>query len=253
MNLVRCRNNHYYDAEKYSSCPHCGNAEGRMGTAVGSRDGEMTVNLRSAGGDGASGGSPGKVSSGTLHLRTPGREAAVGMVDVAGAAGEATVVGESVLFGRPGDDADTLGFFSGDRQETGETAPAFFSAPVPGGIKDHFNPVVGWLVCTKGPDCGMSFNLYTGKNYIGRDPGMDICITGDRSVSRIRHAIVVYEPRKGQFFAQPGESHQLVYCNDELILSDVLLKDRDKLTVGRTELVFVSFCDASFSWGGEDA
>ena len=27
MNLIRCENGHYYDGDRYASCPHCGSAE----------------------------------------------------------------------------------------------------------------------------------------------------------------------------------------------------------------------------------
>ena len=36
-----------------------------------------------------------------------------------------------------------------------------------------FDPVVGWLVCTEGPDRGRDYRLRTAKNFIGRAPEMD--------------------------------------------------------------------------------
>jgi len=110
------------------------------------------------------------------------------------------------------------------------------------------DPVVGWLVCTSGSSYGRSFELYTGRNYIGRSAKMDIRLTGDQQVAMDTHAIITYEPRMRQFFAQPGEARELVYVNDEVVLNDRQLSARDRVTVGNTTLVFVPFCGAEYSW-----
>ena len=48
---------------------------------------------------------------------------------------------------------------------------------------------------------------------------MDIALVGDKSVSRNKHAILVYEPKQHLYLVQPGESSELVYLNDEVVLS----------------------------------
>ena len=113
------------------------------------------------------------------------------------------------------------------------------------------DPVVGWLVCTSGSCYGRSFELYAGRNYIGRSGKMDIRLTGDNEVAKDTHAIITYEPRMRQFFAQPGEARELVYVNDEVVLNDRQISDRDRITVGNTTLVFVPFCDSRYSWTEE--
>jgi hypothetical protein len=77
---------------------------------------------------------------------------------------------------------------------------------------------------------------------------MDVWLRNDPSVSRNRHAIIVYEPRERIFFAQPGESHELFYVNDSVVLSTTQLKDRDRISVGESTLIFVPFCNADFTW-----
>ena len=83
---------------------------------------------------------------------------------------------------------------------------------------------------------------------VGRASDMDICLKGDDSVSRTKHAIITYEPKERKFFAQPGESHELFYVNDNVVLTSAELKDRDEISVGKTKLVFVPFCDSKYGW-----
>ena len=109
-------------------------------------------------------------------------------------------------------------------------------------------PVVGWLVCIEGSDYGKSFNLYGGKNFIGRAAEMDVCLANDVTVSRFKHATVIYEPKQRVFFAQPGESHELFYVNGSVVLVNTELKDRDVIAIGRSTFVFVPFCDQRYGW-----
>src|ERR1700722_12649283 len=62
---------------------------------------------------------------------------------------------------RPSDDGVTQGFFKATL-----------------GIE----PVVGWLVCIQGPSLGRDYRIKSQRNFIGRDPRMDICIANDPQV-----------------------------------------------------------------------
>jgi len=68
------------------------------------------------------------------------------------------------------------------------------------------NPVAGWLVCLEGPDRGRDYRLHMEKNFIGRAQNMDVVLDGDSTVSREKHAIVIFDPRKKVFWALPGEA-----------------------------------------------
>lgn len=109
-------------------------------------------------------------------------------------------------------------------------------------------PVVGWLVCIKGEYFGESFKLHSGKNFIGRASDMDIILGLDKSVSRNRHACVIYEPRSRVFIAQPGESRELFYLNDDVVLDNVKMKAHDVLQIGETKLMIIPCCGEQFSW-----
>jgi len=110
------------------------------------------------------------------------------------------------------------------------------------------DPVVGWLVCVAGPDQGRDFRIRSERNFIGRAPGMDICIPGDEGVSRERHAVISFNPRKGGFLLLPGESHGIVYHNDNEVVGPVELSPYDRIEIGRTTLLFVPFRGPQFMW-----
>ena len=163
MNLVRCMNGHFYDAERFDDCPHCN---------------QTTI--------------------------------------------------------RPEDGEDFI------------TRP--ISPPEDPGLGVEIGAVVGWLVCIEGNHFGEDFKLKTGKNFIGRSSAMDVVLSGDASVSRDRHAIVVYEPKSNIFLVQPGDSKELFYVNDEVVLSAQEIKGYDVLSVGNSKLMFIPCCSDRFNW-----
>src|SRR5688572_9227403 len=70
--------------------------------------------------------------------------------------------------------------------------------------KQGIDPVVGWLVCTAGPDRGRDYRIRSERNFIGRGEEMDIAIRGDDTISRDNHASVTFNPRNKQFRLHSG-------------------------------------------------
>ena len=128
--------------------------------------------------------------------------------------------------------------------------PEAYGGTVPVTPADHqgFLPAVGWLVCVDGVDRGRDYRLHDGYNRIGRNPGNDICISGDVTVSGDGHALVAFDPKNSVFFAAPGTSINLVRLNDDVLMMPSPLNANDVLTVGTTKLMFVPLCSDSFSW-----
>lgn len=110
------------------------------------------------------------------------------------------------------------------------------------------DPVVGWVVCIDGPSKGKDYRIKSERNFIGRDQKMDIALVEDNSVSRENHAIISYNPKNGAFRILPGESHGLVYLNEEEVFSPMEIKLNDVIEIGETKLMFVPFCGGGFSW-----
>jgi hypothetical protein len=139
--------------------------------------------------------------------------------------------------------------------------------PIPGGPKPgatrrvgmeapgtgKIDPVVGWLVCLEGPDRGRDFRLHAEKNFIGRSNAMDVCIPNDDAISREKHGVVIFDPKKQIFWVLPGDASGLVYLNGEIVHSPKQLIRGDTLEVGQSKLVLIPFCGDKYSWGAEFA
>lgn len=138
----------------------------------------------------------------------------------------------------------TVGFFSSGNSSKNNSeandAPNASVAPV--------DPVVGWIVCIHGAHFGESFNIAAGKNSIGRSENNKIILYKDNSISREKHALIIYEPKKRQFYIQPGDSSGLTYLNEEYITESTKISAKDILELGNSKFIFVPLCDESFSW-----
>ena len=110
------------------------------------------------------------------------------------------------------------------------------------------DPVVGWLISLDGEYKGTGFSLKGGRNYIGRSMTMDIALVKERTVSRDKHAILTYEPKKREFYLQPGEGSGLVYVNDDVLMTPVKLSDHDIVQLGNCKFLFKALCGAQFTW-----
>ena len=114
--------------------------------------------------------------------------------------------------------------------------------------KSGIDPVVGWLVCYEGANKGRDYRIRSGFNSIGRDTSNQICIAGDETISRIDHAKIFYDFKRGNFHIVQGDGRSGAYVNEQVVLQSTLLKAYDKLEVGSTKLMFVPFCGEHFLW-----
>jgi hypothetical protein len=109
-------------------------------------------------------------------------------------------------------------------------------------------PACGWLVCVKGPSRGHDYKIKSGKNFIGRADDMDIQVLGDNEIALRRHAAIAYDPKKGNTVLLPGDSNELVYCQDNPIYAPVELEAYNKIELGNSRFLFVPFCGDHFVW-----
>ncbi len=213
MNLVKCSNGHFYDQSRYEKCPHC--------NASMARNDNLTVPVVHSPGNDAVTTDMSAMASATSNNVAPS----------SGSLQEAVKAATSNMGSQPSvqpmNDEVTVSFY---KKAMGA------------------EPVVGWLVCTSPSHFGQDFKLKSGRNFIGRSPAMDVAIINDATVSREKHAIVVYEPKNHVFMVAPGESKELCYLNDQVVLSAKELHLHDVLTVGETNLRFIPCCDSQFNW-----
>lgn len=155
-----------------------------------------------------------------------------------------------------GDEGATVRIPSGGAKETSgfvRTPPAGDEGRTVALVrkKSGIDPVVGWLVCVKGPEKGRDYRIRAEKNAVGRSESMDLCIRDDETISREDHAYIVYDPKKNLFRVQAGSSRGLIYLNDEEVISSERLKPYDLLEMGESQFRFVPFCGEVFHWGRE--
>lgn len=225
MNLKRCENGHFYDGDKFQSCPHC--------AAVGGGQQQATMPYAENG----SGYNTAMTEPVTMPMYAPKEQPAAGgypmqpqmMEQPAGGLSLQDAVSRAITAPSP-------------MQQDEEKTVSLYQ------YQNHADPVAGWLVCIEGTDFGSSFTVKSGRNFIGRASHMDIVLQGDHSISREKHAIILYEPKRREFIAQAGESRELFYLNDEVVLNPVRLKQHDILTIGNTRLMFFPCCGEDFSW-----
>ena len=134
----------------------------------------------------------------------------------------------------------TIGFFS-----AGAAA-----SPAVGGRdpQSAAEPTVGWLVCVKGKHFGESFAITFGRNSVGRGASNKIVLNRDNTVSREKHAWITYEPKRRDFFIQPGESSGLSYLNGETVMESRRMNPRDTVEFGEGVYLLVPLCGPDFSW-----
>lgn len=114
--------------------------------------------------------------------------------------------------------------------------------------------VVGWLVIVKGPGIGRSVEIGAGANPIGRDESQKLRLDfGDPKIHREKHAALIYEPLSRRFYLQAGDARNLTYVDGELVLSPLELTGGETIGLGKTQLRFVPFCGANFSWDYDGA
>lgn len=261
MNLSRCANGHFFDKEKYTTCPHCagGASANDSLTTVFTEDANLAGMPEAPVVPGAlpvipaGGGTVDFAPEDTLPTAPlPEAQLTMPLSDVNSfdtptvpLMSSAEIIPPTDSVSMDSDDDHTVAFFD---DVFSNVAPA---APVMSAVKKEStvsSPCVGWLIAIGGVHIGQDFRLKVGKNFIGRDETMDVAMTGDKSVSRNRHAIVVYEPKQHLYLIQPGESSALVYCNDEVVLGPVKLKPYDIITIGEVNLLFLPLCGEQFNW-----
>ncbi|MDD6269439.1 MAG: zinc-ribbon domain-containing protein [Oscillospiraceae bacterium] len=213
----RCMNGHFYDASKYTFCPLCG--------AMPCEEVQHPVQMQ------AEPVLANKEKKGLFRKQknTPVPEQVRNIPVASSPYNQAGMVQGGMM------DQNLV------RVDTGKTVAVF---------ADDFSkePVVGWIVAVEGEHRGEAYQLVTGKNRIGRNTGNDIIIPNDNTISKVDHAIIVYEPKKHIFILQAGNGNGLTYLNEEIVLESKVLSNYDTLQIGSQVFRFIAFCGDNFSW-----
>jgi len=112
-----------------------------------------------------------------------------------------------------------------------------------------FDPVVGWLVIVEGPGRGKAVNIYAGMNSVGRSSGQRIRVDfGDASISGEGAAFITFEPKRRTFHINHGGKANIVYLNEEAVLTPMPLAGGSLIAIGETKFRFVQLCGPDFTW-----
>ena len=110
-------------------------------------------------------------------------------------------------------------------------------------------PLVAWFVVVEGKGKGSDIRIIAGQNSIGRDKSNMVTIDfGDTTISREKHAFIIYDLKHKKFMFKSGEGQNISYLNEEGVYSPVPIKDGDTVEIGETKLRFVQLCDENFEW-----
>lgn len=95
--------------------------------------------------------------------------------------------------------------------------------------------LVGWLVSYTLDPMGVAFNLYEGRNIIGRD--MDCSITINDNMVSGKHAVLLF--RSGKYSITDSQSTHGTFVNDnDIDLEPCYLQDGDIIRIGNSILKF---------------
>lgn len=112
-----------------------------------------------------------------------------------------------------------------------------------------FDPAVGWLVIVEGPGRGNHCPIYFGQNSVGRAEGHRIRLNfGDPRITRDAHAFIIYDDVGRKFYVRDNGKANLIRVNNAPVMVPTEIKDRDRIQLGETILVFVPFCGPDFDW-----
>ena len=134
--------------------------------------------------------------------------------------------------------------------DNGERTIGIFSmgAAASAGAAQVSEPVVGWLVCIKGPHIGESFPLFAGRNSLGRGAENRIRLTKDQKVSREKCMEVIYEPKNREFFVRPAGGSEIIYVDGKMLSDMQKIESKEQIEIGAGLYILVALCGKDFSW-----
>ncbi len=270
MNVIKCENGHFFDGDKFSSCPQCGakrKLENLSSAPIDKAPAKksffrkkekevITVDEKTTG---RFVDTPSKAqlvsedveSEGTVEIIKPEEP----MQNIADFEPEQTPVKEeeekspclsAEINKVRSNDSKTIGVF---RTPTASSAEE--NQPQTDETKSVDFPV-GWLVCIKGVNLGKTYPISAGQNTIGRNSNYTIAIFNDNYVSASNiHAKLIYEPNTRKFLIMNGESSSLTYLNESLVLMPQEIGAFDKISFGdinKNAYMLMPLCSEKFSW-----
>ena len=248
MAKVKCPNGHVFDTNIYGNqCPLCASVVGAAPSAPAAPAGmgRPASPAPPPPAPNMGGPAPSPAPSTSPHTRIGG--AAAGPAPAAGpmqgmggmaagmAAGRANPTGPTKM--TPGGGAEVTGL-QGIQPAQGGGSKTTIRRPDAQGRMVEGRKLVGFLVCYNRFPNGKAFNIYEGRNYVGRDPKCDISVPDDNQMSS-RHMSILYRSVDNKFKFRDEQSSNGTFVNKNL-LDDGELENYDIIRVGSTLFIFIA-------------
>lgn len=208
MNLQKCQKGHFFDGDKFTSCPHC--------TSSGAI--EQTGNH-------------------TSKERSQKREAKMNTTKSFfhfDSNGENT----NSMTGNNNDIARDKNDYSISEDEIRNKLEQ----------RNALGPVYGWLVGIGGNEYGRSYELFATENTIGSGNDNIIVLESEKYICQKDHAIINYDFYNGQFYYDFSKSQGKFIVNAFPISSNMELNYGDTFEIGTSTFMFVPLCKDGFNW-----
>ena len=248
MKIVKCSKvrNHFYDADKYDSCPYCKNSSENS-------DNHVSVQVHS-------------MSPSEKHAQYKfDEEKSVSPLKTTLLSGQeidpdATQLlsSNNVYVGLNNSDATQLLSADSVYAEMNNTDVmqmlSHNDRSKPMGVSDSAarsavdELTVGWLAVKNARIKGKIFTLKAGRNTIGNGSDANVSIDSDISIKIGLHAVITYDEQRRSFSIEPMGGMYLVWLNGDELLSRRQLNAYDIVSVGNTDMIFVPLCGKHFSW-----
>ena len=210
MAMKRCKANlHFYDADKHNDCPYCRQIDDNVSDTkgVGNTVGDTMGDVGKTQGEFTS-------TVGTQHDNL--------------------------------NSGPTIGGYDPSDLDGSKTIGIY---QTPEG--ENFEPIVGWLVCIDGPNKGRDYKIYarSSPNFIAREPGRNtsIVISDDGSISREKHAGIIYDQDDNSFTLTREESTAIKVGNKKVKVAEEL-NPYDEITLGTSKFHFIPYCAGEIKW-----
>lgn len=265
MKIVKCKNvrNHFYDSDKYESCPHCSKNKGSSKSKLSVQNSVFNA-IKSVE---ANHPQISNTVDSTQLLMTDDSDCTQLLMNED--MNEVTQIlsddnssmisdndlDETTQFLMTEDTDDTTYFLPNDDtlplhvNNSDDSAQKLLVEEQGASTKaDGIVPITGWLVAVNTAVKGCSYNLKLGNNMIGHGKLADISLDSDLSVTSGVHAVILYNEISRNFFIDPCNGSYLVWLNGQPLKRRAELTAYDNISVGSTELIFIPFCGEKFSW-----
>ena len=104
-------------------------------------------------------------------------------------------------------------------------------------LSDTSNIKVGVLTIIDGDGKGQTRPVFTGTNQLGRSSDNRIALDfGDATISRLQHAVIVYDAGKREFRIFDGGKQNPIHVNGERLAGERVVGNGDTIKIGMTTM-----------------